>query len=131
MERGSGPFVTIVFDDDSPVPKIFWGTQDPEVTPSAAFEVSLDGLGVPGMGVTATSDTPIVRIIRSSEVWDIRVNDSGALEIIGDPDGTPAAVLTLGVSRPSVTGSRAGNAALTSLLSALDGLNLIDDNTTA
>jgi hypothetical protein len=34
------------------------------------------------------------------------------------------------VSKPSVTGSKGGNAALASLLSALDSLGLIDDNTT-
>ena len=35
------------------------------------------------------------------------------------------------VPRPTVTGSRAGNAALASLLTALDSLGLIIDNTTA
>lgn len=34
-------------------------------------------------------------------------------------------------SPPSVTGSRGGNAALASLLTALDGLGLITDSTTA
>jgi len=35
------------------------------------------------------------------------------------------------IARPSITGSRGGNAALASLLTALDTLGLIDDNTTA
>ena len=43
-----------------------------------------------------------------------------------DPDPQTARSATA----PSVTGSKGGNAALQSLLKALDGLGLVEDNTT-
>jgi hypothetical protein len=40
-------------------------------------------------------------------------------------------LLTIGIAKPDVSGSRAGNAALASVLTVLAGLNLLTDSTTA
>jgi hypothetical protein len=60
---------------------------------------------------------------------------TGAREVFrGDADGTQAKIGFLGasaVAKPTVTGSRGGNAALASLLTALASLGLITDSSTA
>lgn len=61
--------------------------------------------------------------------------DTAAREVMrGEGTGSAAAIGFLGASaiaRPTVTGSRGGNAALASLLTALASLGLITDSTTA
>lgn len=63
------------------------------------------------------------------------VNDTAAREALRlEASGTAPMVGFLGaaaVARPTVTGSRGGNAALASLLTALASLGLITDSTTA
>ena len=65
----------------------------------------------------------------------LTVYDTAARESMrGEASGSAAAIGFLGaaaVTRPNVTGSRGGNAALASLLTALGNLGLITDSTTA
>lgn len=64
--------------------------------------------------------------IKGQTDWDVTLNQ--ALQTL---DTEIQGKLTTPVSPPSVTGSRGGNAALASLLTALAGLGLITNNTTA
>jgi hypothetical protein len=80
---------------------------------------------------SAVDNTDATRKYR--RVWNVW--DTAAREVMrGEADGAGPRVGFLGaaaVARPSVTGSRGGNAALASLLAALANLGLITDNTTA
>lgn len=70
--------------------------------------------------------THINRFMPSYEQGGTDLNIPGDLTIAGSIGVNGEAA-----QRPSVTGSRGSNAALASLLTALDGLGIISDNTTA
>jgi len=75
---------------------------------------------VPGENIDPSSVTGHVYIANGDEQVLIEVSSSG----IRYYDGVPA-------QRPVITGSRGGNAALASLLTALDLIGFLEDNTTA
>jgi len=86
-------------------------------------------------GITEVNNQTIVGLVSS----DASVTDKNLL-LCAKGAGTLIAGLSTnkvgfygssGATRPTVTGSRGGNAALASLLTSLDSLNLIEDSTTA
>jgi hypothetical protein len=96
-----------------------YGTSSVQTRPRADFTDSW---------VSSTDATRKAR--RAWNAWD-----TAAREVMrGEATGSAPAVGFLGAAaqtRPSVTGSRGGNAGLASLLAALANLGLITDNTTA
>jgi hypothetical protein len=64
--------------------------------------------------------------VKGQPDWDVTLNQA-----LIDLDSEIALKFTTPVSPPSVTGSRGGNAALASLLTALASLGMITNNTTA
>lgn len=68
----------------------------------------------------------IVPPIKGQTDWDVTLNAA-----LNQLESEITGKLNVPVDPPSVTGSRGGNAALASLLSALNTLGLIIDNTTA
>ena len=95
------------------------------------------------LGSTSSANTPYVDFHSSGNPtdYDARIIVSGGTASIANGDmsimsGSLRMPSKVGfgvtpVSRPTVTGSRGGNAALTSLLSALASLGLITNSTTA
>lgn len=67
----------------------------------------------------------------SSTVADIKQVGGSGTTYLSFRDGAMGFFGSSGTSRPTITGSRGGNAALTSLLSFLNTLGLVTDSTTA
>lgn len=88
-------------------------TNSTEMGFAAAADIFMNASG------TVIATTPDMRI----EILSTGILMGSASAKIGHFGATP-------IVKPTVTGSRAGNAALASLLSALDSLGLITDNST-
>jgi hypothetical protein len=127
------------------------GAGVPVATDELAYG-SIGGLGASAhLRLTGHSDTQPRSLFRLSTAWASSVDASfkarfslnacdaatpslGREVLRGETDGTKPCLGFLGaaaVARPTVTGSRGGNAALASLLSALASLGLVTDSTTA
>ena len=98
--------------------------------------IKASGDDVMVMGTLGSTDLVFV----TNDAERARINSSGnmrvsnALEIDGDldHDGSNAGFYgTAPIAKPTVTGSRGGNAALASLLTQLANLGLITDSTSA
>lgn len=123
--RGDGPWVNITFDEDNG--KVIWDKSPPSPLPSGGLVVDARGLSIPAMYfLTDANDEYHLSFARGSDEWRIRVEGS---RFIISEDGED--VFSVGKTKPTVTGSRGGNAALTSLLSALADADIIADNTSA
>lgn len=84
---------------------------------------------------TWVSSVDATRTVRTQFLVNDAANPTTGREYLrGETDGSNALIGFLGASaiaRPTVTGSRGGNAALASLLTALANLGLVTDSTTA
>ncbi len=87
--------------------------------------------------LTLASATPEIVLYESdapadAKYWDFYASGGDLkLDTLNDSFTGRANRLTIARTRPTVTGSRGGNAALASLLTALSGIGLITDSTTA
>lgn len=114
--------------------------QEPHVAPPTGVKGSPSTLRT-GVVVTVNSDGSVdVRAEDSRSGWRSLVPPrwyvptSGDRVLVGNVQGDSqqmTLLLPLTGQRPAVTGSRGGNVALASLLTALDGLGLITNSTTA
>lgn len=121
LAKGNGPFI---FASNGVEQFRIAGSTGPEILQAGAG-VNVGTLSVRGAATNADvallgKGTGGVRIQSGDGTMKIRVNNTG----IGFNASTP-------IAKPEVTGSRDGNAALASLLSALASYGLIIDGTTA
>lgn len=94
---------------------------------------------VPPQALRDTTGNVVLGPTRYTVALDAGGEFTISLPATDDPDITPSVIGLSGIgfygsapgAKPTVTGSRDGNAALASLLSALSGLGLITDSTTA
>jgi hypothetical protein len=83
---------------------------------SQADSLAVGGAGLRFKGTTGAPTTPAV-----GDHWI----DAGGFMVVRTPTG-----VNLTFNRPTITGAKGGNAALTSLLSALATMGLVVDSTT-
>jgi hypothetical protein len=113
-------------------PFVYNGTSgDIEITSSLAT-------GSMYIGLTGASNAGSI-FFRTRAIDRMEIKQNG--QIVMRPNGTDAQFIadanglgfygTAGTAKPTISGSRAGNAALASLLTSLAGLGLITDSTTA
>jgi hypothetical protein len=125
LNRYSGGFVGIGTDSPASLLDLFGGTLTASANSSTVTKRT-QAEWLPSW-VDSTDATRKARVL-------LRAWDTVAREILrGEADGAGPCIGFLGasaVSRPAVTGSRGGNAAVASLLSALALLGLITDSTT-
>lgn len=106
---------------------------DYRVTNDAVSRLRLDtsagaGSGTLTFGDGATADTNLYRSAAATLATDNSFTVGATLRHLGTSAGFYGAAA---VTKPSITGSRGGNAALASLLTSLATLGLITDSTTA
>jgi len=76
-----------------------------------------------------STSAPNVRVVGGGKEFQIHAKNNRLIISAGNEGGALTEVLSLDITRPSVTGSISLGTALTSLLTELANLKLIDNNT--
>jgi len=123
VQPSKGPFVDVEVDGDDVL--LRWKNKE---TLGPAIRIKNVGTtqAAPLVRLESADDEVQLEIAVGSAVFEFKVNNDRLVIATGGET-----MLRLKPTRPEVTGSRGGNAALASLLTELAGLKLIDDNTGA